>query len=166
MASTGEVACFGPSPEEAFLKAVNATHIKFPHKGILFSAVQADHVEGMVGVCRDFAEMNYNLTATEPLASALGKEGIDCATVSFDEGRSLLKKRQVDFLISIPSNKTENQAFEKEEQHPLRRHAVDFSVPLMTELENAKMLGRALKKTQHFTVLSYSELPYTKKLEV
>merc|ERR1712084_100871 len=44
MASTGEVATFGTTAEEAFLKSVNSTHIKFPKKTILASAKQDDHV--------------------------------------------------------------------------------------------------------------------------
>merc|ERR1711979_20138 len=45
MASTGEVATFGLTAEEAFLKSVNSTHIKFPRKTLLCSAKQDDHVE-------------------------------------------------------------------------------------------------------------------------
>merc|ERR1712187_949531 len=52
MASTGEVATFGPTVEEAFLKSVNSTHIKFPRITLLGIAMQDDHVEGMVELCK------------------------------------------------------------------------------------------------------------------
>merc|ERR1712050_491347 len=47
MASTGEVATFGLTAEEAFLKSVNSTHIKFPRKRLLCSAMQEEHVDAM-----------------------------------------------------------------------------------------------------------------------
>jgi len=161
MRSTGEVATFGPTAEEAFLKAVNSTHIKLPHKAVLFSAKQKDDVKGMVEVCRNFSDMSYKVVATEPLASTLESEGIGCTRVGFDDGLNLLKKRKVDFLISIPSRMTEDRDFEQTDHYPLRRGSVDFSVPLMTELENARMLARALKKTENFTLQAYTELPNT-----
>merc|ERR1712066_1023135 len=78
MASTGEVATFGATPEEAFLKSVNSTHIKFPKKTILASAIQEDHVEGMVDLCRQCVSMGYDVIATEVLADALASEKIQC----------------------------------------------------------------------------------------
>merc|ERR1712050_165340 len=71
MASTGEVATFGATPEEAFLKSVNSTHIKFPRKTIVASAKQDEHVAGLVDLCRDCVDMGYQVFATEVLAEAL-----------------------------------------------------------------------------------------------
>merc|ERR1711957_494763 len=73
MASTGEVATFGTTAEEAFLKSVNSTHIKFPRKTIVVSAKQDEHVAGLVDLCRDCADMGYQVIATEALADALAK---------------------------------------------------------------------------------------------
>merc|ERR1712187_777627 len=68
MASTGEVATFGVTPEEAFLKSVNSTHIKFPKKTIVASAKQDEHVAGLVDLCRDCVGMGYQVFATEAVA--------------------------------------------------------------------------------------------------
>merc|ERR1712151_638056 len=76
MASTGEVATFGSTPEEAFLKSVNSTHIKFPRKTLMCSAIQEDHVEGMVDLCRDCVSMGYTVIATDALANALASQKI------------------------------------------------------------------------------------------
>merc|ERR1712050_660184 len=83
MASTGEVATFGLTAEEAFLKSVNSPHIKFPRKSLLCSAKQDDHVEGMVDLCRDCVNMGYEVIATEPLADALAAQKIPCQRRTF-----------------------------------------------------------------------------------
>merc|ERR1712014_553889 len=67
MASTGEVATFGSSSEEAFLKALNSTHVKLPKKRVLFSAKQTEHVDKMRKLCKEFSNMKYEVFATEPL---------------------------------------------------------------------------------------------------
>merc|ERR1740129_228075 len=91
MASTGEVATFGITPEEAFLKSVNSTHIKFPRKTLLCSAIQEDHVDGMVDLCRDLTRMGYDVIATEVLADALASQRIACRKVTATEGQKVMK---------------------------------------------------------------------------
>merc|ERR1712183_665657 len=61
MASTGEVATFGPSAEEAFLKSVNSTHIKFPKNSVMISAIQKDHVEALAPLAQDCHEMGFEV---------------------------------------------------------------------------------------------------------
>merc|ERR1712084_103900 len=87
MASTGEVATFAPTAEEAFLKSVNSTHIKFPRRTLLCSAVQEDHVEGMVDLCRECVSMGYDVIATEKLSEALARHRIACRAVSTKEAQ-------------------------------------------------------------------------------
>jgi len=159
MASTGEVATFGATAEEAFLKALNSTHVKLPKKKVLFSAKQKDHVEGIAQLCKEFAEMKYEVFATDAVAEALARDGVSCVKASVEEGTLLLKNRQVDYLFCIPSTQTEDREFEKGGHYELRRAAVEYSVPVTTELENARMLGRALAKTETFTLHAWSELP-------
>merc|ERR1712226_1034100 len=82
MASTGEVATFGTTAEEAFLKSVNSTHIKFPRKTVMCSAMQEDHVEGMVDLCRDCVSMGYQVIATDVLADACASQNVRCTKVT------------------------------------------------------------------------------------
>jgi len=161
MASTGEVATFGLTAEEAFLKSVNSTHIKFPRKTLVCSAMQEDHVDGMVEVSRDLVSMGYEVIATERLGDALVSLKIPCRRASTTEAHDVLERKEADFLISIPSRQTRDRAYEKGDHYLLRRRAVDYSIPVFTELENARMLVRALAETESFTMHSYDELPNT-----
>jgi len=161
MASTGEVATFAPTAEEAFLKSINATHIKFPRKTLLCSAMQDDHVAGMVEICQDCVSMGYEVIATEKLADALKSQRVACRRVATQEAQNILERKEADFLICIPSRKTEDRACESGDHYVLRRRAVDYSIPVTTEIENARMLVRGLAKTEAFTMHAYSELPHS-----
>merc|ERR1712190_244811 len=124
MASTGEVATFGATAEEAFLKSVNSTHIKFPKKTIVVSAKQEDHVEGMVDLCRDCVSMGYEAIATETLAEALAAARVACRKTTTVEAQQVMEDKGADFLICIPSRKTRDRAYEKGDHYLLRRRAV------------------------------------------
>merc|ERR1712190_300087 len=161
MARTGEVATFGLTAEEAFLKSVNSTHIKFPRKTLLCSAKQDEHVDGMVDLCRDCVNMGYEVIATEVLADALASQKIACTKVTTTEAQGVMEKKGADFLICIPSRKTRDRTYEKGDHYLLRRRAVEYSIPVTTELENARMLVRGLAQTESFTMHAYDELPHT-----
>jgi len=161
MASTGEVATFGLTAEEAFLKSVNSTHIKFPRKTVMCSALQHDHVVGIVDLCREWVGMGYEVIATTAVADACAMEQIAVVRATASDAKSLLEQKKADYLISIPSRATKDKAFEAGDHYHLRRAAVDYSIPVTTELENARMLVRALKETESFTMHAYDELPHT-----
>merc|ERR1712137_1296103 len=90
MASTGEVATFGSTAEEAFLKSINSTHIKFPRKTLVVSGAQQDHVESLTDLCKDCVDMGYEVVATEPLAKALADQRIPCQKADVKEAHDIL----------------------------------------------------------------------------
>jgi len=161
MSSTGEVATFGLTVEEAFLKSINSTHIKFPRKTIMVSGVAENDVEGLVDLCQDCVGMGYDIIATEKLGDALTAKKIRCNRVSTTEAQDMLERKEADYLISIPSSNTRDRAYEAGDHYILRRRAVDYSIPVTTELEIARMLVRALAGTESFTMHAYDELPHS-----
>ena len=145
MASTGEVATFGPTVEEAFLKSLSSTHMKMPKKTILLSARQAEHVDAMTELGKKCVDMGLYVIATPDLAASLEKKGIPHLSAQYRDAVGLLEKKKADYLLSIPSGKTADREFESDEHYRLRRAAVDYSIPVTTELENARMLVRSLE---------------------
>merc|ERR1712125_160198 len=103
--------------------------------------------------------MGYEIIATEPLAGVLESKGFNHRRTTFDEAQEVLEARGTDHVISIPSRKTADAAHELGEHYKLRRAAVEYSIPVTTELENARMLVRSLAQTETFTMHAYSELP-------
>lgn len=74
MASTGEIACLGKTPEEAFLKAMLSSTFKFPKKNILI--VGGDLKDEFLDSARSLAAMGYNLYATPNTATHLATNGV------------------------------------------------------------------------------------------
>jgi len=161
MSSTGEVATFATTAEEAYLMSLHSTHIRFPRKRIMFSAKSPEDVEACVKLCQDCVGMEYQIFATEPISDALALVNVEHVRLNNTEAVDALKDKKVDTLFSIPSKRMEDKSFESVpsgEHFAIRRAAVDYSTPVQTELEVVKMYVRALAKVKSFNTHSYGEL--------
>ena len=114
MASTGEVACFGASKEEAFLKSLMSTGFKLPKKNILVS-VQDTLQDEFTHCAWQLHEMGYNLYATRATAAELEKNRVPCKVVAYPtEGNStsepnavdMIKNEEFGLVINIPTHKS------------------------------------------------------------
>jgi len=149
MASTGEVACFGASTEEAFLKALLSTGFKLPKKNILVS-VQGDLQDEFTQSAWQLHELGYNLYATRKTAEVLEKNRVPCTVVAYptEEGTSepnaseLIKNDEIGLVINIPTHNSQKL----EDNYQMRRTAVDFGVPLLTNMNLVKMFSDAVYK--------------------
>lgn len=147
MASTGEVACLGQYFEEAFLKALISVGFKFPIKSVLLSTGPVDSKAAFLPGIRILQEQGVQFYATEGTALFLEREGIKPKIVSWplDGGElnaiDLIRKRGVDLVINIPKD---YQEVELTNDYMIRRAAVDFGVPLITNLQLAQRLAEAI----------------------
>ncbi|KAF6756698.1 aspartate carbamoyltransferase [Ephemerocybe angulata] len=149
MASTGEVACFGRDKYEAYLKALISTGIVPPKKNILFSV-------GNLGSVQKLSAAGYNIFATSGTADFFSEHGVPCKyleTLGADGGEQKseysltqhLANNLIDMYINLPSkNHYRRPASYASKGYHTRRMAVDFAVPLITNVKNAKMLAEAL----------------------
>jgi carbamoyl-phosphate synthase large subunit len=149
MASTGEVACLGWDFDEAFLKALISVGFRFPIKSALLSTGPIESKAAMLDSVRRFVELGVELYATQGTAEFLDRNGVETTVLRWPlEGGSpnaldYLKQRKVDLVINIPKH------FQKEEltnDYLLRRTAVDFGVPLITNRQLAERLSEALER--------------------
>lgn len=152
MTSTGEVACFGDSYEEAFLKSLIAAGNYYPKKYILLS-IGPDNAKGeLLDDIRALNGRGYEFSATEHTADFLNKNGILAVALKKVSERGSpnvaewLQQRKVECVINIPRNKQTGAA--KTDGYYIRRLAVDYHVPLHTDLKIAKMLLRSLVKLE------------------
>jgi carbamoyl-phosphate synthase large subunit len=149
MASTGEVACLGWDFDEAFLKALIAVGFKLPLRKVLLStgpvASKAAFLEGT----RALGGMGVEFHATGGTAEFMGKNGLEATAVKWPlEGGSpnavdVIKSGELDLVINIPKH---NQQEELENDYIIRRTAVDYGVPLITNLQLAQRLAEALAR--------------------
>ncbi|MEG8947585.1 carbamoyl-phosphate synthase (glutamine-hydrolyzing) large subunit [Rosettibacter firmus] len=147
MASTGEVACLGNDFDEAFLKALTAVGYKFPIKSILISSGTIESKSELLESTRQLLKCGVKFYATPGTAKFMESNGIPVETLDWPlNGKSpnavdFIKAGKIDLVINIPKN------FQEEEltnDYLIRRTAVDFKIPLITNRQLAMRLAEAL----------------------
>ncbi|KAJ3572061.1 hypothetical protein NP233_g3336 [Leucocoprinus birnbaumii] len=157
MASTGEVACFGHDKYEAYLKALISTGIVLPKKNILFSVGSYREKLELLPSVQKLSAAGYNIFATSGTADFLTEHGVRCKYLDTlgENDRSLEKSEYsltqhlannlIDMYINLPSkNHYRRPASYTSKGYHTRRMAIDYAVPLITNVKNAKMLAEAL----------------------
>ncbi|KIY44719.1 carbamoyl-phosphate synth [Fistulina hepatica ATCC 64428] len=157
MASTGEVACFGRDKYEAYLKALISTGIVLPKKNILFSIGSFREKLELLPSVQKLSAAGYNIFGTSGTADFLTEHGVTCQYLeslgndSQDKQKSEYSLTQhlannlIDMYINLPSkNHYRRPASYTSKGYHSRRMAVDFAIPLITNVKNAKMLAEAL----------------------
>jgi carbamoyl-phosphate synthase large subunit len=147
MASTGEVACLGWDFNEAYLKALLSVGYKFPIKSVLLSTGPVKSKATLLESVRLFQKMGVKLYATDGTAKFLARQGIDTEVLKWPlDGESpdacdYIKAHKIDLVINIPKDYQED---ELTNDYLVRRTAVDFGVPLLTNTQAAQRVAEAL----------------------
>ncbi|XP_015605089.1 CAD protein [Cephus cinctus] len=163
MASTGEVACFGDNRYEAYLKGMMSTGFHIPQKGILLSIGSFKHKMELLPSITSLHKMGYKLYASMGTADFYTEHGVEVEPVhwTFDnielnedsspsELRHLgdfLSKKHFDLVINLPmcNGGVRRVSSFMTHGYRTRRLAVDYSVPLVTDVKCAKLLVEALR---------------------
>lgn len=149
MASTGEVACFGDDLFEAFLKALISVGFRWPKKDILVSIGKIEDKAEFLPAAKKLSEMGFNLYATEGTSEFLRENGIKntllykTPTEKSPNIIDYIEKQKVDFVINIPKNYSHEEVTAG---YLMRRKAVDLNIPLITNLQVAKLMVNAIMR--------------------
>jgi len=150
MASTGEVGCIGETYYEAILKAMLSVGYRIPVKNVLFSSGPSRSKIELLASARMLSQRGYNLFATEGTHRFLHENGITNTLLHWpdEEDRKpntteFIKSRKIDLVINIPKNFTKR---ELKNGYQIRRHAIDFNVPLITNSRVASAFIYAICK--------------------
>uniref|UniRef100_A0A0C9QZV9 R_1 protein n=1 Tax=Fopius arisanus TaxID=64838 RepID=A0A0C9QZV9_9HYME len=164
MASTGEVACFGDNRYEAYLKGMMSTGFYIPQKGILLSIGSFKHKVELLESMRSLKKMGYKLYASMGTADFYTEHGVEVEPVQWtfenidvnedsspSELRHLadfLSKKHFDLVINLPMRNGGARRVSNFMTHGYRtrRLAVDYCVPLVTDVKCAKLLVDAISK--------------------
>jgi carbamoyl-phosphate synthase large subunit len=164
MASTGEVACLGDDFEEAFLKAVLSVGYSLPVKNILLSTgpvrAKAAFLES-TGILKD---AGFNLYATKGTAYFLSNYGIQTTILNWPLEKAqpntmeFLGQGKIDLVINIPKNYQED---ELTNDYLIRRQAVNFGVPLITNIQLAQRFVESItqKSLTDLKIKSWNDYP-------
>ena len=136
MASTGEVGCIGDDSNEAILKAMLSVGYSVPEKNILISSGDSKKKAELLGACKLLADKGYQLYATGGSHQYLIDNGIPATRVywpteaeQYPQALQMIHDKQIHLVINIPKNLTQ---VELENGYKIRRAAVDFNIPLVT----------------------------------
>ncbi len=149
MASTGEVGCIGENFYEAILTSMLSVGYTIPKKNILLSTGPMRSKIELVNSCRLLIEKGYNLFGTRGTAQFLEQNGINCTILHWpDEDAKpntmdYLRERKIDLVINVPKDLTST---ELSNDYTIRRSAVDFNIPLITNSRLASAFLTAICK--------------------
>lgn len=152
MASTGEVACFGDDMYEAFLKAMISVGFKVPKKSVLLSIGSVEDKAEFLGAARKFQQLGFNIFATEGTSNFLKDHDINNTKlykVSTKKKPNLLDaimERKVELVVNIPKSYSHE---ESTDGYIIRRKAIDYNIPLITNLQVAEVIVEALDRGAH-----------------
>jgi carbamoyl-phosphate synthase large subunit len=147
MASTGEVGCIGTDLNDAFMKALLSVGYRIPKKRILLSTGPIEDKLDFLDSARELVAMGYEIYASRGTAKFLAKQGVQAQSLNWPlESREpniagIIKNREVDMIINIPKN---NRETELKNDYIIRRMAVDFDIPLFTNIKVARQFIDAL----------------------
>ncbi|KAJ2536765.1 carbamoyl-phosphate synthase (glutamine-hydrolyzing) cpa2 [Coemansia sp. RSA 1935] len=152
MSSTGEVACFGKTPEEAYLVSLLSTNgfrLPAPGKSVYVGIDDLTETRIAQKVAKHFAAAGYPvLTDSEATAQVLadgGVSGVKVIKFDYDNRRTLrdaVFDSNIDLVVNLAKLRPSDKA---NSNYAMRRMAVDFGIPLVNDQRCAEMLVDALE---------------------
>ncbi len=144
MRSTGEVMGIGRTFGETFLKAQLAAGQRLPESGKVFISVHDRDKKLIKPVAAAFANMGFEILATQGTADLLSKEGVNTDRVlKVSEGRpnivDLIKNNEIALVINTTSDV---QAIL--DSRSIRQKTLHYKVPYTTTLEGARATVEAI----------------------
>jgi carbamoyl-phosphate synthase large subunit len=151
MSSTGEVGCIGDNYYEAILKAMLSVGYRIPEKNILLSTGGMRSKVELVNSCKMLVDKGFQLFATHGTHEFLRLNGIDSIDLAWpDEDRKpnvmdYLRAKKIDLVVNIPKDLSSH---ELSNDYSIRRGAVDFNIPLITNARLASAFIYAVCKIE------------------
>ncbi len=150
MSSTGEVGCIGETYYEAIMKSMLSVGYRIPEKNILISSGPARSKLELLQCAKILSERGYNLYATEGTHRFFHDNGVNTTLLHWpdEEDRQpntidYLKEKKIDLVINIPKDHTKR---ELSNGYYIRRSAIDYNIPLITNARLASAFIFAISK--------------------
>lgn len=163
MVSTGEVACFGEDQYEAYIKAMLSTGFKMPKRNILISVGTYKAKKELLDSLKTLKKLNFKLFGSIGTADFYNDHGVEMEAVEWpfnDTGNGSAKTNGstsyhniADYLSQKMICLVINLPFRQHRTTPAitkgyltRRMAIEYSVPLVTDIKCAKLLIKAFDR--------------------
>ena len=154
MGSTGEVACFGDTAEEAYLKSLLSTGLSLKNKTALVTIGGDDFKLRFAESIWRLKNLGFKLYATKKTHLFLKTKGVRTKLVHklYDKQSptviDLIEKRQVSLVINLSEDYNNEGSFKRviTDGYLIRRAAIDNNIPLFTDLNSARFFVNALDR--------------------
>lgn len=185
MASTGEAGALGQTLEEAYLKSIIATGFKLPQpaqgkfadSGVLLSLGGELNKANFLDSAKLLQEAGFQIYATHHTALYLEYKDIKARRLyklhelpQEPNIKTYMLNKKIDLVIIINDfdykKPIKTGSFEVDDDYQLRRAAVDFAAPILTNLQAAQLFVRAIcqLKLEDLQIKEWGEYNYFFKL--
>jgi carbamoyl-phosphate synthase large subunit len=162
MASTGEVGCIGEDYYEALVKSMLSVGYRIPKKNIMLSTGETKSKVELLNSCKLLVEKGYNLYATKGTGEFLKLNGIDAQIVHWPDENikpnvmDFIRNKVFDLVINVPKDLSK---IELNNDYEIRRGAIDFNIPLITNarLASAFITGFCKRNIDEIPIKSWNE---------
>ena len=162
MASTGEVGCLGINLHSAIENAMISVGHRKPQKGVLISSGTMKDKVILLKACELLVNDGVPVFATKGTHDFLKSNGIISELVFWPDveespnALNLIRQREVDMVINIPKNLSSE---ELQNDYTIRRAAIDYNIPLLTNARLASALVNAFMQHENTLpeVMSWNE---------
>jgi len=162
MVSTGEVGCIGDDYYEAILTAMLSVGYTIPKKNILLSTGPARSKAELIESARMLTEMGFELYATRGTHNFFAQNDIPTTMVYWPDEQDkpnvldLFRGHKIELVINIPKDLSKT---ELDNDYTIRRSAIDFNIPLITNarLASAFITAFCRTKIEDITIRSWDE---------
>ncbi len=135
MSSTGEVGCIGDDFSEALLKALLSVGYTIPKKSVMISSGESKSKVDLLDACKLLQEKRYTIYATRGTQKFLEDNGVQATAVMWPDElgamnvKNLIAAKTFDLVVNIPKDVSSR---ELANDYTIRRAAVDYNIPLLT----------------------------------
>jgi len=135
MSSTGEVGCLGEDYYDAILKAMLSVGYRVPKKNVLLSTGPIKDKVTLLESCHLLADKGYQIYATRGTGEFLKGNGIEATILHWPDENAhpntleYIRNGLIDLVVNIPKNLSQG---ELKNDYTIRRSAIDYNVPLLT----------------------------------
>lgn len=156
MSSTGEVACFGETAEEAYLKSLISTGFSMRNKSALITVGGEENKLRFAESVWRMKNLGFTLYATHNTHHFLKSKGVKTKLVSkvYENKRKnvidLIKDHIVSLVINLSDGYNNDNLFSKQESdgYLIRRATIDNNIPLITDLNAARFFVNAIHSNE------------------
>ncbi len=136
MSSTGEVGCIGDNFDEAILNSMLSVGYRIPKNNVLISAGPLRSKIELLKAAKLLSNKGFNIYTTGGTNKFFKENGLDTTLIHWPSepdmqpnAMDMIREKKIDLVVNIPKNLSKS---ELKNGYKIRRNAIDFNIPLIT----------------------------------